>query len=117
MTSDSFEDYTDFDDRADDARPLTDDLLREVVEKLRVDAGLEASLEYPGCVVIPHADPERGAWWFGTANETWGGDLMTPDGCVDVTIPLTVPSASQEAGAIAREIAGALLLPDGGRRR
>ena len=81
---------------------------------LAVDARLVVTVEYPGCLVIPHRDGDGKAWWFGTANGTWAGDLMTADGSNVLTTLDTAVAPDAEAGTVALAIARILL--DGAAR-
>jgi hypothetical protein len=74
---------------------------------------IEVRIEYPGCVVVWAEDlvdhPDH-AWWFGTANGTWQGDLMNGSGeYLDQTLSTGVSASAdweQAARAIARVLSG-----------
>ena len=84
--------------------------MQVIADKLAVDAGLVASVEYPGYIAIPSADQASLTWCFGTANDTWMGDLMNDNGShVFESIDTGVPSTETDAGVIAFAIAKALL--------
>jgi hypothetical protein len=78
--------------------------LEEIASKLTA-AGWQAFVEYPGVVSIPTDD---GAWWFGTANGPWAGDLMI-DGAPYKTRETSAPGSSSDADEIALAIEQVLL--------
>jgi hypothetical protein len=62
--------------------------------------GVDATLEYPGCIVINDPASSFNNVWFGTANETWNGsDVDGNNGGVT-----DMPSTSQDASAIAEAL-------------
>lgn len=61
-------------------------------------AGIPASFEHPGCIVV-------GDWWFGTANELWGASYNPKGGDSDGYVETSVPTTSTDALAIAAAIA------------
>lgn len=82
-------------------------LTAEVARILRDGCGFsEATSENTGgwiyCVIIPAGT--RGTWYWGMANETWGGNLMTDDGEELRTLGTTVPSTCQDPRVIALAI-------------
>jgi predicted secreted hydrolase len=94
-------------------------LLQDVCARLQAN-GLTVSIEYPGCVVVWAEDlvshPDR-CWWFGTANETWQGDLCGHGGeYLDQTLRTDVPSDSTDAERIARAIREVLEHPTAATR-
>jgi hypothetical protein len=86
------------------------DTLRQVVEHLDIDGGLVASLEHPGCVVVPARDSKSSYWW-GTANETWGADLLDADGNLVGTLTTSLSSDCDDPSMIALIIGKAMLSP------
>lgn len=54
------------------------------------------------CVIYPRANGSN--WYFGTANTTWGGSFMGPDGEDLGEIEMTIDSLSTDAPAIAAEM-------------
>lgn len=96
------------------AEALTPELrtLHAVCDRLRA-AGLEVSIEYPGHIETPDhvpadVDGERGAWAIGTANETWGGNVLHVGGAEGPSFVTDVPSTSTDADAISAAILAAL---------
>lgn len=73
--------------------------------------GLRVTVEFPGCIVIwaedlahPHL-----AWWFGTANATWQGDLNDEGGhYLGDTCDTGVPSTESDPTIVADAIVRAL---------
>lgn len=79
-------------------------LCQDIIARLASAHGLTATFEYPGCIAVQHAG---GSWWFGTANDTWQGDLLV-DGQVLDTRATDVTIYSGDPGKIAQGIAKAL---------
>lgn len=90
-------------------------MCREIILFLKNEHHFEGvTFEYPGCVVIPHPGGEGRSWWFGTANETWTGDLMTEAGSVIDSVHTELDSVQEtDALAIAAVIAGKVLARGG----
>ena len=85
--------------------------LTQIAERLTAD-GFAVTVEHPGCVVVWAEDlvtyPDR-AWWFGTANGTWQGDLCDGGGdYLNETLSTTVPATETDIVKIARAIASVL---------
>lgn len=89
---------------------MTDVFYEDVARHLR-QQGVNATAENTGgwiyCVLIPDAQ-RGGTWYFGTANVTWGGDLV-PDGdmCAGskpTTIETGVDSDCDDAHVVAAAI-------------
>ncbi len=70
----------------------------------------EAWAEHTGgyviCILIPHLTRKDALWMFGTANATWGGNLVSHEGDVDpdVYIDTSVSSESTDLLAVAQAI-------------
>jgi hypothetical protein len=73
-----------------------------------------ASIEYPGFLAHP-SDLGGCAWAFGTANPSWGGDLVTFDGEPVVSVEVLdasgapIPSTSADSDAISDGILRAMV--------
>ena len=78
----------------------------ETVLAALIGAGLRATWEYPGAVAIDNGNGT--AWWFGTANPTWFGDLMAEDGHCLRSINLRIPRDSDDVAAIVLAIGAAI---------
>ncbi len=88
--------------------------LEAVAQRLNREA-LHATVEYPGFIAIPIEDGRT--WCFGTANENWGGDLMTADGSKVITaVDCGVPSTTEDVETVALAILSALAAWDEQRR-
>src|SRR5262245_59018156 len=81
-----------------------EDICAAVADKLSA-LGVKAYAEHTGgwivCVIIPEAS---GMWYFGTANEEWGGSLMLEDGTNIDNVETSVSSDSEDVEAITRAI-------------
>lgn len=89
--------------RAQAARAVA--MVEDVAGILR-ENGFAAWEEHPQCVAMAAT---QGLWFWGTANECWGGDLQTPDGTVLDSRQTTVPSTCTDAALIADAIEVAML--------
>jgi hypothetical protein len=80
---------------------MTTTILENVVALLaRLD--ITATVEYPGYLAVPAGDGLT--WNLGTANPTWGGELIDVDGGQLHATDFGVPSTSTNAELIANKI-------------
>jgi hypothetical protein len=79
---------------------MTDVLDKVVVELKRLD--IAASVEYPGFIAVPAN--KVASWHFGTANATWGGELVTERGTILDTTDFGLSRDTDDAELIANTI-------------